>query len=36
MTEERHAHMGLPDFHLQGPNHELNRQGVLRLSLIHI
>jgi RND family efflux transporter MFP subunit len=30
MTEERHAHMGLPDFHLQGPNHELNRQGVLR------
>lgn len=31
MTEQRHAQQGfLPEFHLQGPDHDLNRRGVLR------
>ncbi len=30
MTEERHAHQGLPEFHLHGPDNDLNRRGVLR------
>ena len=31
MTEQRHAHQGfLPEFHLHGPDHDLNRRGVLR------
>jgi len=30
MTEQRHAHQGLPEFHLHGPDHDLSRRGVLR------
>jgi len=30
MTEERHAHQGLPEFHMHGPDHDLSRRGVLR------
>ena len=30
MTEERHAHQGLPEFHKHGPDHDLNRRKVLR------
>jgi biotin carboxyl carrier protein len=30
MTDQRHAHQGLPEFHLHGPDNDLSRQGVLR------
>ena len=30
MTEQRHAHQGLPDFHLHGPDNDLNRKGVVQ------
>ena len=30
MTEERHAHQGLPEFHMHGTDHDLSRRGVLR------
>ena len=29
MTEQRHAHQGLPEFHVHGPNHDVNRKAVL-------
>ena len=30
MTEQRHAHQGLQDFHLHGPDNDLNRKGVVQ------
>ena len=30
MTEMKHAHSGLPEFHLHGPDNDLSRAGVAR------
>ena len=30
MTESQHAHSGLPEFHLHGPDNDLSRAGVVR------
>jgi RND family efflux transporter MFP subunit len=30
MTEERHAHQGMPEFHKQGPDQDLSRSKVLK------
>jgi RND family efflux transporter MFP subunit len=32
MTEQRHAHTGLPEFHLHGPNNDQSKSRVLRLT----
>lgn len=30
MTEKTHAHQGLPEFHLHGPEHDMSRRSVVR------
>ena len=30
MTEMKHAHSGLPEFHIHGPDNDLTRAGVAR------
>ncbi len=32
MTEQRHAHQGLPDFHLHGPDNDQSRHQVVKMS----
>lgn len=32
MTEQRHAHQGLPDFHLHGPDNDQSRSKVVRTT----
>lgn len=32
MTEQRHAHQGLPDFHLHGPDNDQSRSKVVKLT----
>jgi membrane fusion protein, multidrug efflux system len=34
MTEERHAHQGIPEFHKHGPDHDLSRAKVVRKTKI--
>ncbi|PHY05730.1 MAG: efflux transporter periplasmic adaptor subunit [Alcaligenaceae bacterium] len=34
MTEERHAHQGIPEFHKHGPDHDLSRAVVVRKTKI--
>jgi len=34
MTEERHAHQGIPEFHKHGPDHDLSRSKVVRKTKI--
>lgn len=32
MTEQRHAHQGLPDFHLHGPDNDQSRSQVVKIT----
>jgi hypothetical protein len=36
MTEERHAHQGLPEFHQHGPDHDLSRARVVKKTKIFV
>ena len=36
MTEERHAHQGLPEFHKHGPDHDLSRDRVLKKTKLFV
>ena len=36
MTEERHAHQGLPEFHKHGPDHDLSRARVIKKTKIFV
>jgi hypothetical protein len=36
MTEERHAHQGLPEFHKYGPDHDLTRGRVLKKTKLFV
>ena len=36
MTEERHAHQGLPEFHKHGPDHDLSRGRVLKKTKLFV
>jgi multidrug efflux pump subunit AcrA (membrane-fusion protein) len=36
MTEERHAHQGMPEFHKQGPDQDLSRRKVLKKTKLFV
>lgn len=36
MTEERHAHQGMPEFHKQGPDQDLSRSKVLQKTKLFV
>lgn len=36
MTEERHAHQGMPEFHKQGPDQDLSRSKVLKKTKLFV
>lgn len=36
MTEERHAHQGMPEFHKQGPGQDLSRSKVLKKTKLFV
>ena len=36
MTEERHAHQGLPEFHQHGPDHDLSRARVVKKTKLFV
>jgi len=36
MTEERHAHQGMPEFHKQGPDHDLSRARVIKTTKLFV